>query len=108
MKTEIKTKWVDALRSGEYTKNRLLMKFKYKDQEMKYSALGVLAELMWSEKFADDGYGIFYIGEHPCTIPPELAETISLGKFLQTTIANMNDIDKMSFEAIADWIEENL
>ena len=45
MKTEIATKWADALESGEYEQGRLTLERTLEDGSAKYCCLGVLCEL---------------------------------------------------------------
>lgn len=93
MDPDLKNKWVEALRSGKYQQGeyRLL-------GNEGYCCLGVLAKI--SGKYED----------------PELSDrsflqperSFGLDNLTQNTLSMMNDMSKMSFAEIADWVEANL
>lgn len=92
--SELKTKWLEALRSGEYKQTTNLM---YKAETDGYCCLGVLAicagriktEIQW-DTFLTNG------GTYDILTPDT-----------QRTLASMNDGGK-SFATIADYIEHNI
>ena len=111
MNPQIKQKWVDALRSGDYqqTKGRLR-------KEDEFCCLGVLCDLYAKENNVEwqhnevDGY--FY-GNHGF-IPPSsvvewsgIADSNPLVNDEIDTLAGLNDRGS-TFNEIADLIEEHL
>lgn len=92
MDTELKKKWVAALRSGEYPQGRLAFK-----NAGGYCCLGVLNEV--GRLGYGDAAGFFMgkSGEAACGIPESR----------QALLYSMNDEGK-SFAEIADYIEANL
>jgi len=115
MKTEIKDKWVKALRSGEYTQGRGTLR-----KNDKFCCLGVLCDLYmkedtnssWRTKFKDDVEETFnFISGKESksdTLPNEVVEWCDLDHTNPDTkkgaIAKLND-DGISFEELADIIE---
>lgn len=98
MNQEIKAKWLTELRSGKYkqTTGRLL------SHSNGYCCLGVLAK---SADQTDES--ILEI----CTLEdldPEIVDLIDLSYEIQVKLASMNDIERKSFEEIADYIEKEL
>jgi hypothetical protein len=97
MNGDIKAKWLQALRSGEYKQGhgrlRILPNL--------YCCLGVLCEVMGVK--AD---GVLYDG---CTsyISPRTQNVAGLRAKDQSRLSSMNDRGD-TFPEIADWIETNL
>lgn len=90
MDTELKLKWVEALRSGKYKQG----KQRFKSADDTYCCLGVLADVAGVLK-GNEGLAGF-VETHPITSSQEF-------KFWR-----MNDTEKKSFAEIADYIEANL
>lgn len=99
MNKEIKEKWLEALRSGEYKQGREHLR----DESNQFCCLGVLCDIVdpkgWTDAFSFRGSS----GE-PRT---EDCEELEITEFV-TDLVNMNDADEESFAQIADWIEVNL
>lgn len=98
MKPEIKTKWIAALRSGEYQQ---VQQDLHNDEG--YCCLGVLQSVLAQELIelpADDGDSFLKV--EPCL------ELTGLTFTDQKTLWRMNDDDEKSFDEIADYIEQNL
>lgn len=131
---EFKTKWVEALRSGEYQQTK-----EYLHSEGGYCCLGVACELTGTQwipyisensgmrKKDKDDHPIFRtsVGDkahsYPteADLPPEVWQVLTLPlkdvlpDTLSTTVvfshlANLNDGDGWTFDEIAKWIEEKL
>lgn len=105
MDAELKKKWLDALRSGEYkqtTANALRVKTEDSDC---FCALGVLCDI-YDPTSWEDSLGSYtwrediYLGKHGLDINLTIAD--------QNSIMNMNDTQRLPFDVIADFIEENL
>lgn len=107
MDPELKSKWVEALRSGEYRQGR---KSHLKDEFGGYCCIGVLGKI--SGISDDDMIKSYSILENHD--PEKYVEYCdSQGEELDATLWGMNDgvaplNRRKSFVEIADWIEENL
>lgn len=113
MDAELKTKWVSALRSGEYKQGR----GKLRSEDDCYCSLGVCCDVSgegeWVRKPDSEGNGYWaycYRDEAPAAIPPKqlnkkwgLNDIAILGRLL-----HMNDMEKKTFPEIADYIEANI
>lgn len=129
MNTEIKTKWLEALRSGEYKQGKNMLR-----HEDTFCCLGVLCDIhsketgnQWKFVPESEGEGIWKEQKHydylNCTqfLPTVVSEWAGLtgesmgyqnaGVFLnegkQEHLSTLNDEGK-SFDAIADVIEKHI
>lgn len=99
MKTEVKKKWLKALRSGKYEQGRGQLRF-----NNEFCCLGVLAcvvdrdEKTW---YAEDG-GFGYEASQQQRL------TGRLSRATVNQLIRMNDTDSKSFKAIANWIDKNV
>lgn len=116
MNPEVKAKWLEALRSGNYQKTKAVLKRANIDGSIGYCCLGVLCEISGKGQFSyDTSLGCFsFTGSFGAvqSMPPSsvcewagLQEDFSLD--VPNLLARMND-DGKSFVEIADWIEQNL
>lgn len=100
---EFKSKWIAALRSGEYIQTKDVF---YNKRTDSYCCLGVAAVLCDMSK--DD---IVNVGE-PEDLPIEFEEMPVVPVFSNRKVfgqlIKMNDYEDKTFPEIADWIEENL
>ena len=128
MYKEIRDEWVAALRSGKYAQTR--GKLRKADG---YCCLGVLCDIRsdvtWSDTDEDEDVPqiAMYTGDDTWVpssneLPGELASAIGLsdrlmwegpaelGHLLSTEekLMRLNDYDHLSFEEIANWIEQNI
>ena len=109
MNPEIKTKWLEALRSGKYKQGVRVLRSIHDD----YCCLGVLCDLIAPEKWVKPDYGnsMFFrsnYGDKKSHFPPdEVRNAAGLSLENGDTLAAKND-DGQSFEQIAKFIEENL
>lgn len=101
MTPELKAKWVEALRSGEYKQTAGIM---HSDEngEDSFCCLGVLCEVMSVPRYGR-GYSFKGFGYKAFGIPRSV-----LKRTAQSKLIDLNDVEKKSFEQIADWIEEKL
>jgi hypothetical protein len=111
MNPEIKTKWLEALRSGKYKQgNRVLRKTT--DDQDEYCCLGVLCDLISPEKWHKPEIGTWVAflstnGDKKRHFPPdEIMRVAGLSTENGDTLAGKND-EGESFEEIAKYIEEN-
>jgi hypothetical protein len=101
-------KWVAALRSGEYKQGKGTL---HNTTDNTYCCLGVLGRVWGLKQYKSAieprlcGYGSSATNFLDDEDFGKLAPKKSLA--VQSDLARMNDSGK-SFEAIADWIEENL
>lgn len=114
MDAEIKSKWVAALRSGEYTQGEGALKRRFADEPVVHCCIGVLAEVAglqlderptseagrrtvrWSVD-GDDGQ-----------LSDAVLEQLGLTNETQSELIDMNDNRDLDFNDIARYIEENL
>lgn len=108
MKADIRTKWLEALRSGRYQQGRGWLKFKDGDGE-RYCCLGVLCEVAGRKLVpSKDGATFTVEGAANAQFPPsDLCKEVMLPDLIVRKLVSMNDHDN-SFEDIAKYIEENL
>lgn len=107
MESELKEKWVNALRSGEYKqgRNRLV------DYGNNFCCLGVLCEVAGFKRV-----DVSYINPNPEDEYDRLNTSLDTGALSfvdikddeQEILVTMNDNDGKNFDEIADWVEENL
>ncbi len=107
--TELKTAWLEALRSGEYKQTRMCLR----DTDG-YCCLGVLTDLYAKEKEVEwkfqEHYQMYSLGEHNGYLPPPVVVWADLSDynptiFDGTKLATLNDRQNLSFNDIADIIE---
>ena len=105
MNTELKQKWVDALRSGDYIQDNGQLKSK-----TGYCCLGVLAEIA-GLTIKNGGICLLEDDREDYNkrndIYPTLGEIIVV-EGACNTLYQMNDNRGKSFKEIADYIETNL
>ena len=113
VKKDMATKWVEALRSGEYEQGINALK-----NGNKYCCLGVLCEISGISRFIS-GY---YLGESTCLSSPVMLECgirhplgvpcdgadvhIHINGVRYDSLMSAND-NGAPFSEIADWIETN-
>ena len=112
---ELKIRWLEALRSGEYQQGTGRLRGTDSEGQSKFCCLGVLADLMGAD-WSDDS--------DPCTLcyldgkevtswggvleAGRPAEGLGgVGYSMRCTLATMNDTGE-TFEEIADYIEDRL
>lgn len=107
MNPEIKLKFVEALRSGEYNQVRACL-----HDDAGYCCLGVLTEVVKGKDVGTKSVGRSHIFVDHNGNDAFLANDIRAEAQLSTSdcegLMDMNDRGTHSFAMIADWIEENL
>jgi hypothetical protein len=98
MNTEIKEKWVVALRSGDYKQGKGRLR-----QDGNYCCLGVLCDVINPGKWRGDSY----YGIHDKTTPYEVDKLAGLTYRIKGILTKANDSGS-SFEEIAKVIEDFL
>lgn len=90
MTPELKKEWIEALRSGDYNQGRYIL---YNERENKHCCLGVLSCILQKENRKQ------YL-EYP---PEEILSSPDQGYFMI-----LNDVEKLSFNEIANKLEEEM
>lgn len=98
MNTEIKSKWIKALRSGAYT--QAVGELRNTNKEGSFCCLGVLVDILEPNKWKDKEHQFSHCG----LLSEDFCREISLSNHLMSHLAEMND-DGVSFANIADLIE---
>jgi len=119
---DVKEKWLDALRRGEYSQTRKTLR-----DENGFCCLGVLCDIIdpsgWGQVRTRHGEKTTHltainvpseailaeagIGEEE-VVPGLESEDDEETCYVLTELMNLNDREHKSFEEIADWIEESL
>jgi hypothetical protein len=109
MDPEIKAKWVEALRSGEYTQGRGSLKDNY-DGDIKHCCMGVLAEVagleLTPEETTSSSTRWLFMGDQGYLSDPTL-KSLGLDYGIQSVLIAKNDTSS-TFEDIADYIDQHL
>lgn len=111
MESTIKQKWVKALRSGKYKQGRGMLR----NNDNEFCCLGVLCDLFDQSRWIkrENGYSYKYgkglsKGYASSNLPEDIFKKIGLSWYQEDILINMNDNRRMSFDEIADWIEERV
>ena len=105
---EFATKWVEALRSGKYSQTEATL---CRPDTCEYCCLGVagamtgldnidMSELSDLSDFVDIFKTKYVFNDG--------IKQLADNQKLQNVLTNLNDVDKLSFTEIADWIEANV
>lgn len=120
MNPEIKQKWLNALRSGEYSQGR----YQLRDDCNHFCCLGVLTDLYlketnqeWIEGLEQFAYfAPSRLGDNGEVLTQEVIEWADLKEHNPTIsirtgdkqISDLNDFERFSFDEISDLIESQL
>lgn len=121
MKSELKTKWVNALRSDEYKQGRSRL-VQGKGDHQAFCCLGVLCEVAGFDRVkpVDANAAEMYVnyvnpyarqGEYDkltTSLDDDALKGLGMTADQQETLVTMNDLQNRNFNEIADWVEENL
>jgi hypothetical protein len=105
MKADLKTKWIEALRSGEYEQGQSFLR-----EGDKFCCLGVLCDLKEPANWRRSGDSYDYVVGSDASmglLPFSLKAETGINGQIESEIVGMNDEGK-SFSEIADWIEANV
>jgi hypothetical protein len=110
MTQELKNKWLEALRSGEYKQDKGILR-SIKDN---YCCLGVLCDISglgtWIAEPLSDAFKYMENdssgSNSTAFLPAGVLEKIKMTN-VQLELASMNDCG-IKFSEIADWIEKNV
>lgn len=104
---ELITRWIAALRSGKYVQGRgLLRKYDHYSKTSRYCCLGVLADIC-EVKWENNSGEIFFIEGISKILPINIIELSGI-EYLQDRLIKMNDANGLSFDQIADFLEDEL
>lgn len=110
MDRETKTKWIEALRSGDYRQGEGHLKFN-DEVYPSYCCLGVLCDVLdpagWEYRPGFDGFTHTF-GAKRGDLVGGYVSTRLLSKKTQDTLINFNDSEERDFNFIADYIEHNV
>jgi len=101
MDANLKAKWIEALRSGEYPQSRLGLR-----NAEGFCCLGVLCDVMGAD-WKSDGEVVVCGIRQAGYLDDVLLKTVGFSEETQEHLYNMND-GGMPFSKIADHIEANL
>lgn len=102
MDSKIKSKWIAALRSGNYTQGRGMLR----NCDNEFCCLGVLAEITAPDKWLKDS-GEWLYQDNSYFLDDDFADSLGLPYGAQDELSTMND-EGESFSNLADYIEQNL
>lgn len=106
MEPKLKAKWVEALRSGNYTQGKFML---HNQAENTFCCLGVLCEVLEVPKRPQDKTGNlpmeYQFGDAWLIhgVPDDVLKFQVADK-----LVDMNGSGSKSFTEIADWIEKNI
>jgi hypothetical protein len=108
MNAQIKERWLTALRSGNYSQGKNLLR----DEQNDYCCLGVLCDVVKAD------YGLDWVPDpvngrlgfdgNYMELPDSILEGVGLDRGTTRHLVNLNDGVGLNFEQIADFIENNL
>jgi hypothetical protein len=99
------TKWVADLRSGKYKQCKLCLK-RQVDEEFRYCCLGVAYDIQYPHGWAS--YDDLFTNEgEKFYLSAAFREFVGLTEAEVLQLGRLNDVNKFSFEQIADYIEKN-
>jgi len=113
MNQELKTKWVNALRSGEYKQTTGCLERKRGGKPIGNCCLGVLCHIAGIDYIKDE-YDRTFFACGIVTIQEPYLNKLGLSKVERDCLINMNDgeeelkIPRHTFSEIADYIEEHI
>ena len=120
--SDIAIKWIDALRSGKYTQGFGALRTIDDDGSVCHCVVGVLADVIdpngWtshvpgqpeleSEEEVEPFPAVYWRGKL-FGIPDSELESAEIPWAAQNKAMGLNDDEMMSFEALADYLEEEL
>lgn len=103
MDAQLKQKWLEALRSGEYKQGKHVLR----TQQDEFCCLGVLCHVVSPNGWSTDSEGGFFYGDRKGYLPVEISRATAFPTGHELALAGMNDNGE-SFAEIADWIEANI
>lgn len=99
----IKAQWIKALRSGLYKQGHRRLR-----NENNVCCLGILCDGLEPNQWNIKMDGTFRHGSERAYPHQRVRRVAGLSMFQCRQLAELNDVKKVGFEEIADWIEKNL
>lgn len=105
----LKSKWLEALRSGDYQQTTGVLIDVDKGVDY-FCCLGVLCTVAEMERKELAGSWLFVSGDTllGISLEEQELERFGISDEQQGTLINLNDTHNKTFPEIADWIEANL
>ena len=100
MDAQIKSQWIEALRSGKYKQGTGYLR----PNENRFCCVGVLLDVIAPDEWDGGAHRHGQIAE----MPMDLRETVGLSPPQVDSLYQMNDEYGKTFSEIADYIEANL
>lgn len=124
MNPEIRARWVERLRSGNYRQGVGRLKYRRAHQKTEYCCLGVLCEIAVEDGVIEppeisrgETRAVYRFNGNGSTLPEKVVAWAGLKSYnpsvtgetgKMATLAELNDVDKLCFSDIADVIEKQL
>lgn len=118
MNKRLKAKVLEALRSGKYRQGRnRLCSISGRGAKERFCVLGVIGEEAGKhfrgnkQKLFAREPGSLLFGERisaMCSFGDKQLNALGISDTEQTYLIDLNDRERLSFQSLADWIEENL
>jgi len=124
MTPKLKDKWTAALRSGKYPQGFGQLSFKDgSEEQFVYCCLGVLHEVAGGKWITngprsngeiaqaieyENEYGLDLPSNREDILPKILLDEYGLTEKDQDKLVQLNDIERLDFKQIADWIDEHI
>lgn len=102
MKLELKTKWVEALRSGVYDQTTSVLR-----NGGSFCCIGVLCDVANPDGWQKNDWAY---DDYTCEneLPASICLALGLTNAQQQTLISMNDDQGSNFLAIAEWIDSHV
>ncbi len=110
MNLELRTKWIEALRNGEYSQGMGALERRYPSGKVRHCCLGVLCRIAGvpeGEKIANLDCDLVAYDGLNATLTKNLREQFGLDQEKLTMLISMND-SGLDFPRIAEYIEMNI
>lgn len=102
MKPELKAKWVEALRGGQYQQTQRTLK-----DSTGYCCLGVLCDVADPDAWVD-GDWVYEDDGSDNELPKSFRRAIGMSYSEEEELIRLNDEEQVDFAVIADHIEKSL
>ena len=108
MKKELKDKWLQALRSGEYRQTTELLRDVDFADVPGFCCLGVLGDVCGLAVWHESGALVLEDEVYDTEYDAKALALLGLDEDTQNDLINLNDTQRADFNEIANWIEANV